>query len=101
MNNNDALTSICRHCRFYSPEGRRGGHCNQLNVAVQSTWKSCSLATPIFEPEWEVAPWHPEVAFARSRSTTSAGGNSFTSAFPCVIESGAMLSELEVTASSL
>lgn len=67
MKSNDALTSTCRHCRFYSPEGRRGGHCSQLNVAVRSSWKSCSLATPIFEPDWEfpgIPLWHRESSFA-------------------------------------
>jgi hypothetical protein len=69
MKSNDAFTSTCRHCRFYSPEGRRGGHCNQLNVAVRSGWKACSLATPIFEPEWgfsAIPVWHRESSFALS-----------------------------------
>jgi hypothetical protein len=43
----------CRHCRYYIPEGRRGGHCQQLNVAVQGGWKACSLAIPPFAPSWE------------------------------------------------
>lgn len=80
MKSNDAFTSNCRHCRFYSPEGRRGGHCSQLNVAVQSTWKACSLATPIFEPDWEfpgIPVWHSETSFAR-RASTSSEGQSFT-----------------------
>lgn len=67
MKSNDAFTSNCRHCRFYSPEGRRGGHCNQLNVAVRSSWKACSLATPIFEQDWEfpgLPVWHREAPFA-------------------------------------
>ncbi|MBW4440670.1 MAG: hypothetical protein KME10_05415 [Plectolyngbya sp. WJT66-NPBG17] len=75
MKSNDTFTSTCRHCRFYSPEGRRGGQCGQLNVAVQSTWKACSLAAPIFEPEWEfskVPVWHSEAAFARTRSALQA-----------------------------
>lgn len=44
------LTSSCRHCRYYAHEGRRGGHCSQLNVPVQSSWHACSLAVPIFLP---------------------------------------------------
>lgn len=67
MKSNDAFASTCRHCRFYSPEGRRGGHCSQLNVAVRSSWKACSLATPIFEPDWEfpgIPMWHGESSFA-------------------------------------
>lgn len=78
MKSNDAFTSNCRHCRFYSPEGRRGGHCSQLNVSVQSTWKACSLSSPIFEPEWEFASipvWHSETAFVRQ---TNSEGQSFT-----------------------
>lgn len=47
------LTSACRHCRFYSPEGRRGGQCQQLGVPVQSSWKPCPLAIPAFAPSWE------------------------------------------------
>lgn len=43
----------CRHCRYYMPEGRRGGHCQQLSVSVQSSWKACSLAVPPFTPAWE------------------------------------------------
>lgn len=48
-----SLTSACRHCRYYTPEGRRGGVCQQLNVPVQSAWASCSLAIPPFAPVWE------------------------------------------------
>jgi hypothetical protein len=42
-------TSACRFCRFYTPEGRRGGSCQILGVTVQSSWKACSLASPPFE----------------------------------------------------
>ena len=43
--------SHCRNCRFYTPEGRRGGQCGQLNVHVQSEWKACSLAiSPFISP---------------------------------------------------
>ena len=43
--------SHCRNCGFYTPEGRRGGHCSQLNVHVQSEWKTCSLAiSPFISP---------------------------------------------------
>ncbi|MGA7933783.1 MAG: hypothetical protein WCA35_09570 [Kovacikia sp.] len=45
--------SACRSCRYYVPEGRRGGSCQQLNVAVQSAWKACSLAIPPFVPAWD------------------------------------------------
>jgi hypothetical protein len=54
MNPLNSLTSCCRNCRYYEPEGRRGGACQQLNVPVQATWKSCSLASPAFTPSWKV-----------------------------------------------
>lgn len=53
MQPSDFFTSACRHCRQYTPQGRRGGHCTQLDVPVQGGWKACSLATPVFEPAWE------------------------------------------------
>ncbi|WP_058996359.1 hypothetical protein [Leptolyngbya sp. NIES-2104] len=93
MKSNDAFTSTCRHCRFYSPEGRRGGHCSQLNVSVQSTWKACSLATRIFEPEWEFSGlpvWHSETAFARQADSE---GQPFT----YVVEPVETKSEVSVT----
>ncbi|MCU0542845.1 MAG: hypothetical protein MUE44_11715 [Oscillatoriaceae cyanobacterium Prado104] len=48
-----SLTSACRQCRHYTPEGRRGGLCQRLNVPVQSQWTACSLAAPPFAPSWE------------------------------------------------
>lgn len=48
--------SACRHCQFYNPEGRRGGLCSQLGVPVQAEWKSCHLATPAFNTEWQPLP---------------------------------------------
>jgi hypothetical protein len=47
------FTSACRYCRFYQPEGRRGGFCNQLSVPVQASWKSCALASHPFSNNWE------------------------------------------------
>lgn len=47
------LTSACRYCRHYNPEGRRGGNCQQLGAPVQGNWKACSLALPAFAPSWE------------------------------------------------
>ena len=41
-------TSSCRYCRYYKPEGLRGGICNRLEVPVESSWKACSLAIPPF-----------------------------------------------------
>lgn len=46
-------TSACRCCRYYQPEGRRGGACEQLGVPVRGSWKACSLAMPPFAPSWE------------------------------------------------
>lgn len=50
-------TSACRYCRYYQPEGRRGGVCQQLSVPVRGSWKACSLAlapfAPTFAPTWE------------------------------------------------
>ncbi len=47
------VTSACKSCRFYTPEGRRGGNCQQLGVPVRGAWKACSLALPPFAPSWE------------------------------------------------
>ena len=46
-------TSACRYCRYYQPEGRRGGVCQQLSVPVRGGWKACSLALAPFVPTWE------------------------------------------------
>lgn len=46
------LTSACRYCRYYQPEGRRGGICQQLGVPVKACWKSCAMAIPPFT-SWE------------------------------------------------
>ncbi len=48
-----SVTSACRYCRHYQPEGRRGGMCQQLGSLVQAGWKACSLALPPFAPSWE------------------------------------------------
>jgi hypothetical protein len=53
MKTPNCLASACRHCRFYQPEGRRGGHCSQLDAPVRGNWKACSLAIPPFAPSWE------------------------------------------------
>lgn len=42
------MTSACRFCRHYTPEGRRGGQCEQLGVPVRGSWQACSLAHPTF-----------------------------------------------------
>lgn len=53
MKESNSLTSACRYCRHYSPEGRRGGMCERLGVLVQASWKSCAFALPPFETTWE------------------------------------------------
>jgi len=54
----------CRNCRYFVPEGRRGGNCEQLGVLVRGAWKACSLSIPAFAPSWEViegiAMWQAE-----------------------------------------
>ena len=45
----------CQRCRYFSFEGRRGGHCGQLNVPVQGRWTACSLASPVFAESFSAA----------------------------------------------
>ena len=67
MSTSNCLASTCGSCRYgryFTPEGRRGGHCEQLGVPVQSKWKACMLALPPFAPSWETLEhsiaWQPE-----------------------------------------
>ena len=57
-------SSCCRNCRHYQPEGRRGGHCQQLGVPVQGSWNACSLASLAFNPAWnnlkDIRTWQQE-----------------------------------------
>jgi len=53
MYNLSALSSTCRHCRFYTPEGRRGGQCQRLAVEVLGHWEACALASHPFSPTLE------------------------------------------------
>ncbi len=46
------FVSVCRHCHFYTTEGRRGGMCQKLSVPVQGKWKACPLAMPPFTSSW-------------------------------------------------
>jgi hypothetical protein len=55
MKDRDCLTSACRYCRFYQPDGLHRGACGQLNVVVHSDWKACQLALPAFANTWENA----------------------------------------------
>ncbi|WP_158516640.1 hypothetical protein [Scytonema hofmannii] len=43
-----SCVSSCRYCRYYTPQGLRGGTCELLNVSVRSEWKACSLSAPSF-----------------------------------------------------
>ena len=54
MTNKNCLTSACRYCRFYRPEGLHGGACQQLGVSVHSDWTACQLALPAFASAWNV-----------------------------------------------
>ncbi|MGQ4650545.1 hypothetical protein [Lyngbya aestuarii] len=45
--------SACRLCRYYQPEGRRGGLCQQLGVPVKACWKPCALALEPFATSWK------------------------------------------------
>ncbi|MEB3214993.1 MAG: hypothetical protein VKN72_01875 [Nostocales cyanobacterium 94392] len=53
MKSNHIFTSACRNCRYFTPEGRRGGVCQQLGAPVRGSWKACSLAASPFAPSWE------------------------------------------------
>jgi hypothetical protein len=55
MTNQNCITSACRYCRFYRPEGLHGGACQQLGVSVRSDWKACQLGLPAFANTWENA----------------------------------------------
>ncbi len=81
MTPSSAVISACRHCQFYAPEGRRGGHCRKLNVSVQSRWEACSLGVPPFAATWRelesIAIWqqkvlsHDELALAVETSIST------------------------------
>ncbi|MEB3163830.1 MAG: hypothetical protein VKK80_11420 [Prochlorothrix sp.] len=63
MDNFSHLSSSCRYCRSYTPEGRRGGHCGRLDVAVMGHWEACPLASPPFAKPWSApVPLPPLVA---------------------------------------
>lgn len=48
MKSEQGRVSFCSRCRFYTPQGRRGGQCSQLGVPVESRWTPCPLAVPVF-----------------------------------------------------
>lgn len=49
MKEANSLNLACRHCRFYQPQGRRGGTCQKLSVSVDGKWKACMLSSIPFE----------------------------------------------------
>ena len=55
MEASHTLTSSCRCCQYYTPEGRRGGNCSQLQVPVKGNWKACQLGMTAFSMSWEEA----------------------------------------------
>lgn len=63
----DFPTTACRVCRYYQPQGRRGGTCDQLGVPVRASWKACSLALPPFTTSWEKMEvlWQEENQFLK------------------------------------
>lgn len=69
--------SCCQRCRHYTPEGRRGGHCSQLNVQVRGKWEACSLGAPVFLqalPNLEAIPlWREDLILLESRSSAVEG----------------------------
>jgi hypothetical protein len=54
MKNANFPISACRYCRYYQPEGRRGGCCQMLGAPVQGSWKACELSLPAFAPSWDL-----------------------------------------------
>lgn len=83
------LTSACRYCRYYNPEGRRGGQCQQLGAPVLGSWKACSLALPPFAPSWETLEdvWSlPEVKPALGSQFAQHARKEMEEATPCTVE---------------
>jgi hypothetical protein len=84
MTNQKCLASACRYCRFYRPEGLRGGACQQLGVSVHSDWKACQLALPAFASTWNnaeelaTANWQIELPQVISSESLSIAGLELT-----------------------
>jgi len=66
----------CRHCRYYQQEGRRGGKCQKLDVAVRGIWPVCSISLPPFAPSWE------EIAESRRKQSQILEGESIRQGIP-------------------
>lgn len=75
----DISTSVCRYCRFYQPEGRRGGSCQKLGVPVESKWKACTFASLPFKTTVtkleEIFQLYSAVELASDVSEADAKGN--------------------------
>jgi hypothetical protein len=52
-NTSETCNAVCRNCRFYEPNGHRGGICEQFSVPVSGAWSTCQLALPAFIPSWK------------------------------------------------
>lgn len=74
MKTSSTPTFACRYCQHYSPEGRRGGHCQRLGAPVSGEWKACSLMIPTFSSAIEVLSisHHPQPLASHVAETTSA-----------------------------
>ncbi len=72
MKKENFLNSTCRHCRYFNPEGRRGGTCQKLGVPVNSNWQACVLACSPFSPTWKTLEEivHLETAFSVNYTST-------------------------------
>lgn len=68
-------TSACRYCRYYQPEGRRGGCCQILGAPVQGNWKACQLAIPAFSSAWEGLDDLEEMMFLSGSPTVLASSS--------------------------
>jgi hypothetical protein len=56
MNDTFFSASSCGLCAYYSPQGRRGGHCRQLDALVESKWDACPLfASPFAINKYMIA----------------------------------------------
>lgn len=65
----------CRYCRYYSPEGHRGGTCDRLSVHVQGEWAACSLMIPSFSLEQEQVE-QPSLLVAANQTLTQLSSQS-------------------------
>jgi len=54
MSNLNQSNLSCRHCRYYRPEGQRGGQCQMLSVPVRGVWSACLLVVPVFTASGKV-----------------------------------------------